>query len=155
MTKFQHYSPLNLFTLHFEEDHCLLSKFNKWASARDIQQCGMCDQQSLRSACAYAQSDQSLCLLLEYSMTFRLLIEHHLEFLSLKGGCEGLCESTFVEIPHCWKSHVTAQIQKYRSRNVSGRYSLSYGTKSIMKSRLLCKTQDFAIYSKTCLLSGH
>ena len=25
------------------------------------QQCGMCDQQSLRSACAYAQSDQSLC----------------------------------------------------------------------------------------------
>ena len=24
-------------------------------------QCGMCDQQSLRSACAYAQSDQSLC----------------------------------------------------------------------------------------------
>ena len=27
---------------------------------RDFQQCGMCDQQSLRSACAYAQSDQSL-----------------------------------------------------------------------------------------------
>ena len=23
--------------------------------------CGMCDQQSLRSACAYPQSDQSLC----------------------------------------------------------------------------------------------
>ena len=31
------------------------------AVARDFQQCGMCDQQSLRSACAYAQSDQSLC----------------------------------------------------------------------------------------------
>ena len=28
---------------------------------RDFQQCGMCDQQSLRSACAYAQSDHSLC----------------------------------------------------------------------------------------------
>ena len=27
----------------------------------DFQQCGMCDQQSLRSACAYTQSDQSLC----------------------------------------------------------------------------------------------
>ena len=26
-----------------------------------FQQCGMCDQQSLRSACTYAQSDQSLC----------------------------------------------------------------------------------------------
>ena len=37
----------------------------------------MCDQQSLRSACAYAQSDQSLCLSLEYSMTVKLLTEHH------------------------------------------------------------------------------
>ena len=27
----------------------------------DFQQCGMCDQQKLRPACAYAQSDQSLC----------------------------------------------------------------------------------------------
>ena len=32
-----------------------------WAVTWDFQQCGMCDQQSLRSACAYAQSDQSLC----------------------------------------------------------------------------------------------
>ena len=32
-----------------------------WASAWDFQQCGMFHQQSLRSACAYAQSDQSLC----------------------------------------------------------------------------------------------
>ena len=37
---------------------------HKRAMTRDFQQCGMCDQQSLRSACAYAQSDQSLCLLL-------------------------------------------------------------------------------------------
>ena len=43
----------------------------------------MCDQQSLRSACTYAQSYQILCLLLEYSMSVKLLIEHHLEFLSL------------------------------------------------------------------------
>ena len=48
------------------------------ASAWDFQQCGMCDQQSLRSACAYAQSDQSLCLSLEYSMIAKLLTEHHL-----------------------------------------------------------------------------
>ena len=27
----------------------------------DFQQCGMCDQQRLRSACAYAQSDQNIC----------------------------------------------------------------------------------------------
>ena len=39
----------------------------------------MCDQQSLRPTCAYAQSDHSLCLKLEYSMTVKLLIEQHLE----------------------------------------------------------------------------
>ena len=32
-----------------------------WAETWDIQQCGMCSQQSLRSACIYPQSDQSLC----------------------------------------------------------------------------------------------
>ena len=66
----------------------------------------MYDQQSLSSACAYAQSDQSLCMSLEYSMRVKLLTEHHLEFLSLKGGCTGSSESTHVKIPHCWKSHV-------------------------------------------------
>ena len=45
----------------------------------------MFDQQSLRSACAYAQSDQSLCLSLEYSMSVKLQTENHLKFLSLKG----------------------------------------------------------------------
>ena len=76
----------------------------------DFQQCGMYDQQSLRSACAYEQSDQSLWLLLEYSLSVKLLTEHHLEFLSLKGGCTGLLESLLVKIPHCWKSHVTAHM---------------------------------------------
>ena len=72
----------------------------------------MCDQQSLRSACANAQSDQSLCLSLEYSLTVKLLTEHHLEFLNLKGGYTGSPESTLVKMPHCWKSHVTAQCWK-------------------------------------------
>ena len=48
----------------------------------------------------------SFCLSLEYSMTVKLLTEHHLEFLSLKGGCTGSSESTFVNMPHCWKSHL-------------------------------------------------
>ena len=78
-----------------------------WAMTWDFQQCGMCNQQRLRPACAYAQSDQSLCLSLEYSLTVKLLTEHHLEFLSLKGGCTGSSESTHVKMPHCWKSHVT------------------------------------------------
>ena len=62
------------------------------------------------SACAYAQSDQSLCLSLEYSMIVKLLTEHHFEFPRLKGGCTGSSESTLVKIPHCWKSRVTAQM---------------------------------------------
>ena len=61
-------------------------------------------------ACAYTQSDQSLCLSLEYSLTVKLLTEHHLEFLSIKGGCTGSSESTLVKMPHCWKSHIMAQM---------------------------------------------
>ena len=59
---------------------------------------------------AYAQSDESLCKSLEYSMIVKLLAEHHLDFLRLKGGCTSSSEYTLVKIPHCWKSHVTAQI---------------------------------------------
>ena len=40
----------------------------------------------------------------------KLLIEHRLELLSLKGGYTGSYESTLVKMPHCWKSHVMAQI---------------------------------------------
>ena len=72
--------------------------------ACDFQQCGTCDQQSLRSACADAQSDQSFCKSLEV----KLLIEHHVMFLSLTGGYTGSSESTLVKISHCWKSHVAA-----------------------------------------------
>ena len=42
-------------------------------------------------------------------MTVNLLTAHHLEYQSLKGGCTGSSESTFVKMPHCWKSHVAAQ----------------------------------------------
>ena len=40
-----------------------------WAVTWDFQQCGMCDQQTLRPACAYAQSDQNFCKSLEHSMS--------------------------------------------------------------------------------------
>ena len=43
-------------------------------------------------------------------MTVKLLAEHHLVSLSLKGGCTPSSESTLVKMPHFWKSHVTAQI---------------------------------------------
>ena len=44
-------------------------------------------------------------------MSIKLLTEHHLKFLSLKGGCTGSSESTLVKMPHCWKSHATAPMQ--------------------------------------------
>ena len=43
-------------------------------------------------------------------MIVKLLTEHHLEFLSLKGSYTGSSEFKLVKTPQCWKSHVTAQI---------------------------------------------
>ena len=42
---------------------------------------------------------------LEYSMSVKLLIEHYLEILSLKGGCKGSSEYTLIKMPNCWKLH--------------------------------------------------
>ena len=96
----------------------------------------MCDQQSLRSACAYAQSDQSLCQSLEYSMTVKLLAEHHLDFLSLKGGCTGWSESPLVKMPHCWKSHVAGKVP--RNLNMQDRVSKGWSqVKNFWKCTLL------------------
>ena len=44
-------------------------------------------------------------------MAVKLLTEHNLEFLTLKGGCTVSSEFTLVKMPHCWKSRVTAQMQ--------------------------------------------
>ena len=84
----------------------------------DFQQCGMCDEQRLRPACAYAQTDQSLCKSLEYSLNIKLLTEHHLELVSLKGSCTGSFESTVVKMPHCWKSRDPAQLKLQSSRRL-------------------------------------
>ena len=43
-------------------------------------------------------------------MIVKLLTEHHLEFLSLKGGYMGSSESTLVKMSNCWKSHATYHI---------------------------------------------
>ena len=39
-------------------------------------------------------------------MSVKLLTEHNLEFLSVKGSPE----SMLVKMPYCWKSHVATQI---------------------------------------------
>ena len=48
-------------------------------------------------------------------MNVKIRIEHHLEFLNLKGGggCTGSSESTLVKMPHCCKSHVTAHLMLF------------------------------------------
>ena len=43
-------------------------------------------------------------------MIVKLLTEHHLEFLSPKGGCRGSSESTLVKMSNFWKSHAAAHI---------------------------------------------
>ena len=43
-------------------------------------------------------------------MIVKLLMEHYLAFLSLKGGCKGLSDSTLVKMSNCWKSHAAAQM---------------------------------------------
>ena len=43
-------------------------------------------------------------------MIVKLLSEHNLEFLSLKGSCRGSSESTLVKMSNCWKSQALAQI---------------------------------------------
>ena len=42
-------------------------------------------------------------------MIVKLQTEHHLEFLSLKGGYKGSSESTLVKVSNYWKSHAAAQ----------------------------------------------
>ena len=65
----------------------------------------MCDQQSLRSACACAQSDRGLCLSLECYVTVGLLPGCRLGFVPGGAGWSG---SARVGMPHCWRSHATA-----------------------------------------------
>ena len=43
-------------------------------------------------------------------MSVKLLTEHLLEFLSLKGGCTSSSKSTLVKMPQCWKSYDAAHI---------------------------------------------
>ena len=50
-------------------------------------------------------------------MSVKLLAEHNLEFLSLKGGCTGSSESTLVKMLHCRKSHVMAHVQTFAHLN--------------------------------------
>ena len=71
---------------HISKEHCF-----KWFTLLLYVMCKrVSDQQSPRSACAYAQSDHSLCSSFYYSMIVKLLTKQHLEFLSLTKGLHRL-----------------------------------------------------------------
>ena len=46
-------------------------------------------------------------------MIVKLLTEHHLQFLALKGGCGCSSESTLVKMSNCWKSQSTVHFIIY------------------------------------------
>ena len=49
-------------------------------------------------------------------MIVKHLTEHHLEFLSLKGGCRGSSESTLVKMSNCLKSYAAVHFIYFRAR---------------------------------------
>ena len=77
-------------------------------------------------------------------MNIKLLIEHHSEFLCLKGGCTGLSESTLVKMPHCWKSHVAIHIyQGVATSAVPGWVLLNFEpVRDIMVVLVIYKNED-------------
>ena len=70
-------------------------------------------------------------------MIVKLLAEHHLEFLRLKGGCTGSSASTLVKESNCWKSHAAAQIYLLTSSYVFG-ICVKYPIPICVKSNLRC-----------------
>ena len=67
-------------------------------------------------------------------MSLKQLAEHHLEFLSLKGGCTGSSEYTLVKMPHCWKSYVAAHIylHSYATSHETHSYDLDLGRQTMV-----------------------
>ena len=61
-------------------------------------------------------------------MIVKLLTEHHLEFLSLKGCCRGLTESTHVKMPPCWKAHALAHFKKISKVMMVTRLYMEYNS---------------------------
>ena len=132
----------------------------------------MCDQQSLRSACSYAQSDQSLCYSLEYSMSVKLLTAHNLVFLSLKGGCiitrhgsifvsdiRMAIRNIILEIPryhsclsHCFNIVVTAVKPQNPHHALCTRYTMGRLPVSGDNPRALASGLSYVRVDKHCII---
>ena len=90
-------------------------------------------------------------------MNIKLPTEHHLGFLSLIGGYIGSSESTIVKIPHCWKSHVAAQILLFQ---ISVQNWLKWCGVLCLRSRIktatlnskqVCQVKCFLLYCEKSL----
>ena len=73
-------------------------------------------------------------------MIVKLLTEHHLEFLGLKGGCGGSSKSTLVKMSNCWKSHALAHI-------INKENSITLPTRSDVKITSILLTEVCLIIS--------
>ena len=71
-------------------------------------------------------------------MSVKLQPEHRLEFLSFTGGYTGSSETTLrlIKMPHCWKSHVAAQIVNQISFK-----------KDVTKPRIGCLSDRLSIFT--------
>ena len=70
-------------------------------------------------------------------MIGKLLTEHALKFLGLKGGCRGSSESLLVKMSNCWKFHAAAY------SNIS--YPLKYIRDNLIHIANLCNEQFISI----------
>ena len=90
-------------------------------------------------------------------MTVQLLTKHHLEFLSLKGGCTGSYESTLVKMPCCWKSdvavHMPLAVVRMLNTNTQHTTSRMSISRSVSKASLALHVGS-GIFGKKSALSN-
>ena len=73
-------------------------------------------------------------------MSVKLLTEHHLEFLSLKGGCTGSSESSLVKMSNCQCLVIPLNFDMCKGTPQGGTYfSIRSGSEVI--KHLTCSTQ--------------
>ena len=80
-------------------------------------------------------------------MTDKLLTVHHLAFLSLRGDCTALSESTYVKMPHYWKSHATAHLfrpyQEVQWRRPHSHHSRTFLNLQTLSTIYQCQSEAF------------
>ena len=69
-------------------------------------------------------------------MRVKLLTEHLLEFISLKGNCTGSSESTLVKMPHCCGSYCLPRVATIYISINPGLFSLHFEGPGIVEMNL-------------------